>query len=71
MRNISLLFLKDLALYTTFERFLEGVLDLRQLQVLIEVLLLLSCLNGSFDYLLKLSNSLRCFNGSIAVVLRV
>jgi hypothetical protein len=69
MGCISLLFLKDLALNTTFERFLKGVLDLRQLQVLIEVLLLLSCLNVCFDYLLKFSDSLRCFNGIIAVVL--
>ena len=29
MGNISLLFLKDLPLNPTFERFLEGVLDLR------------------------------------------
>lgn len=71
MGYICLLFLKDLPLYTTFERFLEGFLDLRQLQILIQMLLLLSCLNCSFDYLLKLSDSLRCFNGSIAVVLRV
>ena len=69
MRYICLLFLKNLALNTTFERFLEGILDLRQLQVLIEVLLLLSCLNGRFNYLLKFSDSLRCFNGIIANVL--